>query len=89
MNDLRRILALPEGRRVILKILNACGYRTNPFVAADPYATAYKTGQLAVGFWLEQAVKEADLSALTRMEQEYNAEQKQLHCEAEKLEEYL
>lgn len=77
LNDWRRILNLPEGRRVIYSLFLACGHRQNAFVPADPHATAYNCALRALGNFMEDFVRRADAQAYEQMKQEYEAEKKQ------------
>lgn len=51
--DLREIMAMPQGRRVIARILNLTAHRVDPFVAGSPDVTSRNTGRAFVGKTLE------------------------------------
>lgn len=49
--DLEAVLRLPQGRRVMLRILERCGVYRSAF-AADADVTALRLGEQNVGLWL-------------------------------------
>lgn len=51
--DLREIMAMPQGRRVIARILNLTAHRVDPFVAGQSDVTSRNTGRAFVGKTLE------------------------------------
>lgn len=87
INDWRRVLNQPEGRRVIYSLLLACGHRQNAFVPGDPHATAYNCAKRALGNYIEDFVRRADTQAYEQMKQEYEAEIKQYHSYLNEMEE--
>lgn len=87
INDWRRVLNLPEGRRVIYSLLMDCSHRTNAFVPGDPYATAYNCAKRAFGCYMEEMVRTANPSAYEQMEQEFKAEVRQFQKALENMEE--
>jgi hypothetical protein len=49
--DLEEVLRSPQGRRVLLRILERCGIYRNAF-AAEAETTALRLGEQNVGLWL-------------------------------------
>lgn len=49
--DLEAVLRLPQGRRVMLRILERCGVYRNAF-AAEAETTALRLGEQNIGLWL-------------------------------------
>lgn len=54
--DLRDIMALPQGRRLITRILNLTNHRGDPFVAGSQDITHRNIGKQSVGRTLEHIV---------------------------------
>lgn len=48
--DLRALMALPEGRRFMYRLLSAAGCFRSSF-AVDPHQTAFNEGQRNIGLW--------------------------------------
>jgi uncharacterized protein YfeS len=86
INDWKRILNMPEGRRVVWNLLQACNFRTHGFVPGDQSATAFHCGQISIGLYIADKIRDANFSALEQMEQEYVAEIKQISKEMEDVE---
>lgn len=61
--DIQAVLALPEGQRVIQRIILATGRDRASFVPGDTGATAYREGQRSIGIqltdWITEAMKKA------------------------------
>lgn len=51
--DLRAIMQLPQGRRLMARILNLTQHRVDPFAAGFPDLTAKNIGRASVGKMLE------------------------------------
>lgn len=49
--DLEAVLRLPQGRRVLLMILERCGLYRNAYTGERP-ATDFRLGEQNVGLWL-------------------------------------
>jgi hypothetical protein len=49
--DLEAVLRLPQGRRVMLRILERCGVTRNAY-SSSAKATAFRLGEQNVGLWL-------------------------------------
>lgn len=87
VNDWKRVLNMPEGRRIVWNLLQACNFRTHGFVPGDQSATAFHCGQISIGLFIADRVRQANAPALEQMEQEYVAEVKQINKELEDVEE--
>lgn len=87
LNDWRRVLNLPEGRRVIWQLFRACDHRNNAFVPGDPHATSYNCAMRAMGNYIEDFVRKAEPSYYEQMKQEYEAEVKQFQKDLDNVEE--
>lgn len=80
-NDWRRILNMPEGRRVVWNLLQVAHFRQHGFVPGDPSATAFHCGQISIALYMADKVAHANFSALEQMEQEFLAERKQIQTD--------
>ncbi|MFA5217142.1 hypothetical protein [Sulfuricurvum sp.] len=77
LNDLRVILNLPEGRRLVWWILTICKVFVDGYVPGDSgYETTRNTGIKWVGHWLLNLVFEAKPAAFTQMQREHASELK-------------
>lgn len=60
-SDIQSVLALPEGQRLIQRIILATGRDRASFVPGDTGATAYREGQRSIGIhltdWITDAMK--------------------------------
>ncbi|MBR2392480.1 MAG: hypothetical protein IKA93_02775 [Elusimicrobiaceae bacterium] len=86
INDWKRILQMPEGRRIVYKLLCASGFRSHGFVPNDPHATAFHCGQRSIALYMLEEIRQANFAALEQMEQEHVAEIKQINKETENVE---
>lgn len=73
LNDLRKILGIPEGRRFIWGELSDAGIFRGSF-SANASQTAFSEGQRDRGLSLLARVNEADQNAFARMQSEYLSE---------------
>lgn len=69
--DLACVLKLPQGRRLLWRILQAARVDQHGFVPSDPYATAFHCGQKSVGLFLQAEIEEVSALALAQMRAEY------------------
>ena len=74
INDLRDILAIPQGRRYIWKLWGLTGVFRASYVPKDANLTAFKEGQRDIGLALLQDINEASPTALGQMRSEYLSE---------------
>ena len=49
---IKAIMDLPQGRRWMYELLTKCHVHSTPFVAADPYSTAFQAGEQNIGLQL-------------------------------------
>lgn len=73
--DLKKILKLPEGRRLILKFLTETGVVSASF-SLNSMQTAFYEGKRDVGLWLLKRLDEAEPMAFSQMLREYFSELK-------------
>ena len=59
LNDIRAVMALPQGRRLIQRVLVRSGKDTEQFTGNS--LMFFKSGLRDMGIWLEAEVKEADI----------------------------
>lgn len=82
VNDLRKVLAIPEGRRYIWKLWGLTGVFRSSYTPKDANMTAFREGQRDVGLALLQDINDASPTALSQMRSEYlselNAEKKEV-----------
>ena len=85
--DLVAILKMPQGRRLLWRILQASQLQHHGFVPADPYATDFHCGQKSLGLFLQNQILEVAPLMLAQMRSEYQSEviseQKQIDKENE------
>lgn len=62
--DLRAVLALPEGRRVLRRVLDQTRLWA-PVMGETNDVTNFNAGQQAIGAWLIRAIQAADAEAAT------------------------
>jgi hypothetical protein len=70
LNDLRKILQTPEGRRVIWRILSQAEVFKQTF-NPDPHWAAFNEGKRRIGLWLYGEIPAADEDAFIRMMEEH------------------
>jgi hypothetical protein len=76
INDLRKIISIPEGRRYIWKLWGLTGVFRASYTPKDANLTAFKEGQRDIGLALLQDINEASPTALGQMRAEYLSEMK-------------
>lgn len=74
VNDLRDILAIPQGRRYIWKLWGLTGVFRASYAPKDANLTAFREGQRDIGLALLQDINEASPTALGQMRSEYLSE---------------
>ena len=72
--DLATLLKMPQGRRVLWRILQAARIDEHGFVPSDPYATAFHCGQKSIGLFLQEAILQVSPLLLSQMRAEYISE---------------
>lgn len=70
IDDVRKILKTPEGRRFIWRQLSKCGLFRNSFTL-NSNQTGFNEGQRNIGLDLLNDVNEADVAAFAQMQNEY------------------
>jgi hypothetical protein len=70
MGDLRALLAMPEGRRFLRRLLIATGPLASGYTG-DPSTTAFKQGVRWAGLWVLRESMEADAVAAASLLAEY------------------
>lgn len=77
LNDIRTVLNLPEGRRVVWRILSFVKIFIDAFFGGDAgHTTAYQSGRKSVGLWLLSELMDANPNSFSQMQREYNSELK-------------
>ena len=86
--DLACILKLPQGRRLIWRILQACRLDEHGFVPGDNASTAFHCGQRSIGLFLQTEILQISALLLAQMRAKYmsesTSEQKKINQEIEK-----
>ena len=72
--DLACILKLPQGRRLLWRILQAAQIDEHGFVPGDACATAFHCGQKSIGLFLQQQIAQVSPLLLAQMRAEYLSE---------------
>lgn len=87
--DLAAILKLPQGRRLLWRLLQATQVDGHGFVPADPYATAFHCGQRSIGVFLKEQIMQISPFVLAQMRAEYVSEltsqQNEINRESEEM----
>lgn len=87
--DLACILKLPQGRRLLWRILQASRIDEHGFVPGDGFATAFHCGQKSIGLFLQAEIAQISPLLLAQMRAEYlseiTSEQNQINQESEEL----
>lgn len=87
--DLQAVLKLPQGRRVLWRLLQAAQVEQHGFVPGDPCSTAFHCGQKSLGLFLQQQIAELSPLLLAQMRAEYlseiTSEQNEINRESEEL----
>lgn len=76
IDDLGKILKLPEGRRLILRILVETGAVNKASFSLNSMQTAFNEGKRDIGLWLLKDVDLAEPMAYSQMLREYYSELK-------------
>ncbi len=72
--DLAAVLKLPQGRRLLWRVLQAAQVNGHGFVPGDPCATAFHCGQKSIGLFLQEQIAEISPLLLAQMQAEYLSE---------------
>lgn len=68
------VLKLPQGRRLLWRLLQACRTEDHGFVPGDACATAFHCGQKSIGLFLQERITEISPLVLAQMRAEYLSE---------------
>lgn len=87
--DLAAVLKLPQGRRLLWRLLQAAQVDQHGFVPGDPYATAFHCGQKSLGLFLQTQITRISPLLMAQMGAEYlseiTSEQNEINQESEEL----
>ena len=81
LSDLAAVLKLPQGRRVLWRLLQAGQLENHGFVPSDPYATAFHCGQKSIALFLQSQILQVSALILAQMRAEYMSEVNSLQHE--------
>jgi len=70
VEDMKRILKTPEGRRFVWRLWDMCGIFRNPF-NPNSNQSAFNSGRMSVGHEVLIDVNDANVSAFAQMQQEH------------------
>jgi hypothetical protein len=73
ISDTRKVLQLPEGRRLLTLILSEGGLYRSSF-SGDPQWTAFNEGKRDITLFITDLINKAKPEALTQMMREYKSE---------------
>jgi len=82
IDDLQKVLKLPEGRRLVWRILSEAGVFKASF-SLNSMQTAFNEGRRDIGIWLIQDVDRAEPNAYAQMQREYYSELKSKQAKEE------
>ena len=74
LSDLAAVLKLPQGRRLLWRLLQAGQLENHGFVPSDPYATAFHCGQKRMALFLQDQILQVSALVLAQMRAEYMSE---------------
>ena len=83
VNDLRKVLAIPEGRRYIWRLWGLTGVFRSSYTPKDANMTSFREGQRDVGLAMLQDINDASPTALAQMRSEFLSELKSEQKEKE------
>ena len=72
VDDLKWLMAHPQGRRIVTRIFERTGIRRTPF-HTNGSTMAFNAGAQNVGLWLEAEVLEAAFDAYMKLLKEFQA----------------
>lgn len=65
--DLEAVLQLPQGRRVMLRILERCGIYRNAFSGSEHDTTNLRLGEQNIGLWLVAQIEDVGPTEYPRL----------------------
>lgn len=87
--DLSAVLKLPQGRRLLWRLLQAAQVDGHGFVPGDPCVTAFHCGQKSIGLFLQEQIVRFSPLLLAQMRAEYLSEvtsqQNEINRESEEM----
>ena len=87
--DLACILKMPQGRRLLWRIMQAARLQEHGFVPGDEFATAFHCGQKSIGLFLQSEIEQISPLLLAQMRAEYlseiTSEQNEINKENEEM----
>ena len=87
LNDIRVVLAGPEGRRFMWRVLSEGKIFVDGYVHGDGgFGTTYSTGRRSIGVWALSEVMEAKAESFMQMQREHASEAKREEMEDKDLE---
>lgn len=82
-NDLRTVMATPQGRRLVNRIIEQLAGANAPSYTGDALSSAYREGQRSVGLTLSAEIQTATSELYLRMLLEAAADRQNERLEAE------
>lgn len=87
--DLACLLKMPQGRRILWRIMQASRLQEHGFVPGDALATAFHCGQKSIGLFVQAEIERISPLLLAQMRAEYlsevTSEQNQINKENEEM----
>lgn len=75
LNDIRKVLSIPEGRRVWWKLMAKAGAFRTPYTG-ETNSTMRNCGEQAIGFFMLSELMDANPQSFAQMQREFKAELK-------------
>lgn len=75
-SDVEQIVARPDGRRVLWRILEIAGPNRISHTPGDPYSTAFNEGKRSIANEILLMIFDADQNAYARMQREHLSDSK-------------
>lgn len=72
VDDLKWLMAHPQGRRIVTRVLEHTGYRRTPF-HTNGSTMAFQAGAQNVGLWLEAEITGATFEGYVKLLKEFQA----------------
>jgi len=84
LNDLAKVLATVEGRRLVWRILAEAGLFRSTFAGNDPITQAHLEGKKDIGYFLMSGIMDGNVQKFVQMQSEHIAKLKQEETEEKK-----
>jgi hypothetical protein len=85
VEDLKKLLSIPEGRRYIWKLMSSAGVFRTSFTGNS--TTFFNEGKREIGLMVISEVMAASPTAFAQMQNEFTNEQKKISKQMEKIDE--